>query len=453
MWTPRLVPAGLLTLTAVLTASGALAQTPTHLTVSYQEFTLANGLHVILHRDTSVPVVAVNVWYHVGSGHEKVGRTGFAHLFEHLMFEGSKHVPEGSFDTWLETAGANNNGSTNTDRTNYYIDGPANALELMLFLESDRMGFLLDTMSPARVDGQRDVVKNERRQSYENRPYGMAELELDTLLWPKGHPYSWSTIGSMEDLSAASHEDVQEFFRTYYAPNNASLVIAGDIDLAATRALVEKWFSDVPKGRPVLPVSAPPAMLTSVTRKSVTDRVQLPRLYLAWLTPGLQRPGDAALDVVSSLLTNGKNSRLYKRLVYELQIAQDVQAFQQSQVLGSAFYLQATARPGKTVEELQKVIDEEIDRLAASPPAAREMERALNQIEASFLRQAERVGGFGGKANQLNAYYTNTGTPDFFNEDLARYRSLDATDISSAVARYLPKDRRVEMVVVPGGAK
>jgi zinc protease len=230
-------------------------------------------------------------------------------------------------------------------------------------------------------------------------------------------------------------------------------VIAGDIDLAATRTMVEKWFSDVPKGKPVLPVSAPPAMLTGVTRKTVTDRVQLPRLYLAWLTPGLQRPGDAALDVVSSLLTSGKNSRLYKRLVYELQIAQDVQAFQQSQVLGSAFYLQATARPGKTVEELQKVIDEEIDTLAAAPPEPRELERALNQIEASFLRQAERVGGFGGKANQLNAYYTNTGTPDFFNEDLARYRSLDATDVSSAVARYLPKDRRVEMVVLPGGAK
>jgi zinc protease len=452
MSTLRLALAGL-ALAAVLTPPGVRAQAPTHLTVSYQEFTLPNGLHVILHRDTSVPVVAVNVWYHVGSGHEKVGRTGFAHLFEHLMFEGSKHVPEGSFDTWLESAGANNNGSTNTDRTNYYIDGPSNALELMLFLESDRMGYLLATMSPARVDGQRDVVKNERRQSYENRPYGMAELELDTLLWPKGHPYSWSTIGSMEDLSAASHEDVQEFFRTFYAPNNASLVIAGDIDLAATRTLVEKWFSDVPKGKPVMPVSAPPAMLTGVTRKTVTDRVQLPRLYLAWLTPGLQRPGDAALDVVSSLLTSGKNSRLYKRLVYELQIAQDVAAYQQSQMLGSAFYLQATARPGKTVEELQKVIDEEIDKLAAAPPEPRELERALNQIEASFLRQAERVGGFGGKANQLNAYYTNTGTPDFFNEDLARYRSLDATDIASAVQRYLPKDRRVEMVVLPGGAK
>ncbi len=454
MFTSRRLDVAGLAILACLVGADARAQAPAaHLIVPFQEFTLPNGLHVILHRDTSVPVVALNVWYHVGSGNEKLGRTGFAHLFEHLMFEGSKHVPEGSFDTWLEGAGANNNGSTNTDRTNYYIDGPSNALDLMLFLESDRMGYLLDTMSPARVDGQRDVVKNERRQSYENRPYGMAELELDTLLWPKGHPYSWSTIGSMEDLSAASHQDVQEFFRTYYAPNNASLVIAGDLDFAKTRAMVEKWFSDVPTGKPVPPVAPPPAMLTAVTRKTVTDRVQLPRLYLAWLTPGLHRPGDAALDVVSSLLTSGKNSRLYKRLVYDLQIAQDVAAFQQSQVLGSAFYLQATARPGKTVEELQKVIDEEIDKLAAAPPEPRELERALNQIEASFLRQAERVGGFGGKANQLNAYYTNTGMPDFFNEDLARYRSLDATDISSIVQRYLPKDRRVEMIVLPGGAK
>jgi zinc protease len=461
MLTRSLALAGM-TAAACLTSPALLAQAPApappppaaaHLTVAYQEFTLPNGLHVILHRDTSVPVVAVNVWYHVGSGNEKVGRTGFAHLFEHLMFEGSKHVPEGSFDTWLEGAGANNNGSTNTDRTNYYIDGPANALELMLFLESDRMGFLLDTMSPERVDGQRDVVKNERRQSYENRPYGMAELELDTMLWPKGHPYSWSTIGSMEDLSAASHQDVQEFFRTYYAPNNASLVIAGDIDLAATKAMVEKWFRDVPGGKPVLPVAPPPAMLTEVSRKTATDRVQLPRLYLAWLTPGLMRPGDAALDVAASLLTSGKNSRLYKRLVYDLQIAQDVMAYQQSQGLGSAFYIQATARPGKTAEELQKVIDEEIDKLAATPPEPRELERVLNQIEASFLRQAERVGGFSGKANQLNAYYTNTGMPDFFAEDLARYRSIDADDVSSIVSRYLPKDRRVEMIVLPGGTK
>jgi zinc protease len=422
---------------------------PARLTVPYQEFTLANGLHVILHRDTSTPIVAVNVWYHVGSGSEKPGRTGFAHLFEHLMFEGSKHVPEGAFDTWLEGAGANNNGSTTVDRTNYYVDGPANALELMLFLESDRMAYLLDTMTPERVNGQRDVVKNERRQSYENRPYGMAELELDGMLFPKGHPYSWSTIGSMEDLSAASHEDVQEFFRTYYAPNNASLVIAGDIDPPQAKALVEKWFGEVPRGKPVPAVAPPAAMLTGVTRRVMTDKVQLPRLYLGWLTPATYRPGDAALDVVASLLAGGKSSRLYKRLVYDLQIAQDVVAYQQSQSLGSVFMIQATARPGKSLDEVQKIVDEEIDRLATTPPEARELERVRNAIEATFLRRAERIGGFSGKADQLNAYYAATGTPDFFEEDMSRYRALDLADISSAVRKFLPHDRRVELVVMP----
>jgi zinc protease len=435
---------------AVVSSPVAARQTGgARLSVPYREFTLPNGLHVVMHRDTSVPVVAVNVWYHVGSGSEKPGRTGFAHLFEHLMFEGSKNVPEGAFDTWLEGAGADNNGSTNVDRTNYYVDGPSNALELMLFLDSDRMGYLLDTMSLARVDGQRDVVKNERRQSVENRPYGIPELELDSLLFPKGHPYSWSTIGSMEDLSAASHEDVQEFFRTFYAPNNASLVIAGDIDYDKTKALVEKWFAEIPRGKPVPPVAPPAAMLTGVTRKTMTDKVQLARLYLGWLTPATYRPGDAALDIVASVLSGGKNSRLYKRLVYDLQIAQDVQAFQQSQALGSTFMVIATARPGKSIDEIQKIIDEEIDRLAATPPEARELERVKNQIEATFLRRAERVGGFFGKADQLNAYYTLTGTADFFEEDLARYRALDATDIASAAAHYLPKDRRVELIVLP----
>ena len=443
-----------LTLSAlVLAGSISLGAQSPALSVPYTQFKLPNGLNVILHRDTSVPVVSVNIWYHVGSANERPGRTGFAHLFEHVMFEGSMHVPEGAFDTWLEAAGGNNNGSTSNDRTNYYEDLPSNALELALFLESDRMGFLLDEKAPDKINGQRDVVKNEKRQSVDNQPYGQAFIELPARVYPAGHPYSWSTIGSMEDLTAASFEDVARFFRTYYVPGNASLVIAGDIDIASTRKLVEKWFSDVPAGKPVPPLTAPTAVLDGVKRKTITDRVQLPRLYLAWHTPAHLKPGDAELDILSNLLSGGKNSRLYKRLVYELQIAQDVAAYQQSQMLGSAFYLQATARPGKTVEELQKVIDEEIDKLAASPPEPRELERALNQIEASFLRQAERVGGFGGKANQLNAYYTNTGTPDFFNEDLARYRSLDASDIASAVQRYLPKDRRVEMVVLPGGAK
>src|SRR5687767_10890799 len=316
------------------------------LQVPYRQFKLANGLTVILHQDRSVPIVAVNVWYHVGSANEKPGRTGFAHLFEHLMFEGSKNVKEGEFDTFLEAAGGNNNGSTTNDRTNYVIDVPSNALELALFLESDRMAYLLDTMTPERVDGQRDVVKNERRQRVENQPYGMASLELDKMLWPEGHPYSWPTIGHMEDLTAASHDDVVQFFKTYYAPNNASLVIGGDIDFDRTKALVEKWFGEIPRGADVPLVAPPAARLTSVKRQTMTDQVRLPRLYLAWLTPRLFAPGDAALDVVSSVLTGGKNSRLYKRLIYDTQMAQEVTAYQGSGALGSSFQIIATARPG-----------------------------------------------------------------------------------------------------------
>ena len=434
---------------AINLGAALFAQAPA-LDVPYTQFTLPNGLNVILHRDTSVPVAAVNVWYHVGSANERVGRTGFAHLFEHVMFEGSMHVPEGDFDNWLEAAGANNNGSTSTDRTNYYIDLPANALELALFLESDRMGFLLDDKAPGKVDGQRDVVKNEKRQSVDNQPYGQAFGELASLLYPPGHPYSWPVIGSMEDLTAASFEDVARFFRTYYVPNNASLVIAGDIDIANTRKLVEKWFDDVPRGKPVEPLATPTVVLDGVKRKTITDRVQLPRLYLAWHSPGLLKPGDATMDLIANLLSSGKNSRLYRRLVYDLQIAQDVAAFQQSQALGSNFIIMATARPGQDLGKIQAVIDDELDKLRAEAPAAREMTRALNQTEASFYRNMERVGGFGGKADQLNAYFKAAGTPDFFDEDLARYRTVTAAEVQAAVDRYLPKDRRVELSVIPG---
>jgi zinc protease len=425
------------------------AQQRAPIEVPYRLLTLNNGLTVILHQDKSVPVAAVNVWYHVGSANERPGRTGFAHLFEHLMFEGSKNVKEGEFDTLLEGAGGNNNGSTNNDRTNYIIDVPSNALELALFLESDRMEYLLDTMSPDRVNGQRDVVKNERRQSYENRPYGMASIELDKMLWPPAHPYNWPTIGYMEDLTAASYEDVVEFFKKYYAPNNATLVIAGDIDFDRTQALVQKWFGEIPRGGPVEPVAPPAAYLNEVKRKTLTDRVRLPRLYLAWLTPRSYAPGDAALDLTSSVLTGGKNSRLYKRLVYDTQMAQDVSAFQQSGALGSSFLIVATARPGHTIAEIQSAIDEELDRLRKEPPTAREVQRAINQTEASFYRSMERVGGFGGKANQLNAYYFAGADPDYFAEDLARYTSLSPSDVQAAVVGWLPKDRRVELVVEP----
>ena len=431
-------------------AASAFAQTPPpKLELKYTQFTLPNGLTVILHEDHSVPIATVNMWYHVGSAREKQGRTGFAHLFEHLMFMGSGHVKPGEFDAWLEAAGGDNNGSTETDRTNYWINVPSNAVDLALFLESDRMGYLLDSMTPKTVDAQRDVVKNERRQSYENRPYGMAEVMMSEMLYPQGHPYHWPVIGYMEDLTAASYEDVVEFFKKYYSPANASLVVAGDIDSAKTRAAVEKWFGDVKPGPAAEPMTIPGAQLTGVQRKTITDRVQLPRLYLAWLTPRHLEPGDGALDVVADVLAGGKNSRLYKRLVYDMQIAQDVSAFQSSGAISSAFQIVATPRPGHAVGELQKVIDEEIQKLQREEPTDHELQRSINQIESSFFNRMERVGGFGGKADQLNAYFTETGDPDWFNEDLSRYRALSGSDVRAAALRFLPLGKRVELAVEP----
>jgi len=439
-------------LLALAIAAPAFAQTSTpapKIELPYTQFTLPNGLRVILHEDHSVPMVTVNMWYHVGSAREREKRTGFAHLFEHLMFMGSGHVKPGEFDEWLEAAGGDNNGSTETDRTNYWINVPATSLELALFLESDRMGYLLDSMTPKTVDAQRDVVKNERRQSYENRPYGMAEILIGEMLYPPGHPYHWPVIGYMEDLTAASYDDVVAFFKKYYAPSNASLVVAGDLVPGDARRSIEKWFSDVKPGPPPEPMTIPGVALSGVQKKTISDRVQLPRLFLAWLTPRHFEPGDAALDMVADVLAGGKNSRLYKRLVYDMQIAQDVNASQGSAQLSSSFQIVATPRPGHTVAELQKVIDEEIQKLQREAPSAHELERSVNQIESSFYNRMERVGGFGGKADQLNAYYTATGDADWFNEDLARYRALSVGDISAAATQFLPLDRRVELIVEP----
>jgi len=441
-------PSAALVLLAMAAPAAAQAPAPP-IEVHYTQFTLPNGLHVILHEDHSVPIATVNTWYRVGSANELPGRTGFAHLFEHLMFMGSGHAPYGEFDSQLESVGGGNNASTANDRTNYYIDVPSNALELALFLESDRMGYLLDAMNPKTVDAQRDVVKNERRQSYENRPYGMADIALNEMLYPEGHPYHWPVIGYMEDLTAASYEDVVNFFRTYYTPSDASLVVAGDIDPARTRQLVEKWFSDVKPGPRPKPLTIPGVALTGVQKKTMTDRVQLPRLTLAWLTPRHFEPGDAALDIVADVLAGGKNSRLYKRLVYELQIAQDVSAFQESMDLSSDFQIVATPRPGHTIDEVQKVIDEEVAKLQKEGPSAHEVERSLNQIEASFYNRMERLGGFGGKADQINGYFSKTGDPDYFNEDLGRYRALSSSDVRAAAEAFLPRDRRVELTVQP----
>lgn len=421
------------------------------ISVPYTRVVLPNGLNVLLHEDHTVPMVSVNMWYHVGSGNEKPGRTGFAHLFEHLMFEGSGNVPEGKFDEWLEAVGGNNNGSTNTDRTNYWENAPSNALELVFFIDSDRMGFLPDAMTQEKLDGQRSVVKNERRQSYENQPYGLSWEILAKNLYPEGHPYNWTTIGSMADLDAASFEDVIEFFRLYYAPNNASLAIAGDINIEETIKLVEKWYGEIPRGKPVPPIDPPAAKLTEEKILLHEDNVQLPRLYMTWVTPAFYHPGDTEMDLLAKIFTSGKDSRLYKRLVYELQIAQDVIAFQNSNKLSSEFFIIATAKSGRTLEELKKVIQEEIDKIKAEPPSQRELQKVVNQTEAEFLDRLESVGGFGGKADLLNQYYFYTGNPDYFNEDLNRYKGISPGDIRAMAQTYLPDNGRVILSIVPKG--
>jgi zinc protease len=298
------------------------------------------------------------------------------------------------------------------------------------------------------VDGQRDVVKNERRQSYENRPYGLASILLSENLFPPDHPYHWPTIGSMDDLTAASYEDVVEFFKTYYVPGNASLVIAGDIEPANARRVVERWFSDVSAGSPVPPQAAPVAFLTEQKRIVHEDKVQLPRLYMAWLSPPLYAPGDAELDVLANVLAGGKNSRLYKRLVYDLQIAQDVNAFQASSMLASTFQVVVTARAGHGLAEIERIVWEEIRRAQAEPPSQREVDRAVNQYEASFYDRLENIGT---KADLLNAYLTQTGNPDYFNEDLSRYKALDPKDVQSTASTVLRTNGLVILSIVPEG--
>jgi zinc protease len=439
-----------------LLISGPLAGTaqervPMDLHIPFTQFALGNGLNVIVHEDHSLPIVSVNLWYHVGSGNERPGRTGFAHLFEHIMFEGSAHVPEGDFDNLLEAVGGTNNGSTNPDRTNYWANLPSNALELALWLEADRMGWLLETMDQEKLDIQRAVVKNERRQSYENRPYGLAFEQLGFALFPEDHPYHWPTIGSMEDLSAATLADVTEFFRTHYAPNNASLSIAGAVSTRRVRELVEKYFGPVPQGPEPPPIEPPPVGLDQERYLLLEDDVRLPRLYMAWHSPPVFSDGDAAMDMAGAVLAEGKSSRLHRRLVYEEQVAQDVAAFQLSQELGSRFLVIVTGRPDVQLEDLEAAVRDEVARLAGEGPTDLEMERVVNQIEASFVNGLQRVGGFGGKADQLNRYYFTTGNPGFVRRDLARFHRQTPETVAAAVGERLDRAHAVVLSVVPRG--
>ena len=421
----------------------------THTELPYRKRTLGNGLDVIVHEDRHVPIIAVNIWYHVGSKDETPGRTGFAHLFEHLMFEGSEHHNSGYFPP-LQRAGALLNGSTNTDRTNYWEVVPTGAIDLALWMESDRMGYLLPALTPERFETQRNVVLNERRQTYENRPYGLAMMAVMSELFPPEHPYHWMTIGSAEDLREMQFEDVRAFFRAYYHPSNASLVLAGDLEVERAFDLAEEYFGDLPGGtRP--PVVTAAAALTAEHRIVLEDRVELPRVYLTYHSPAMFAAGDADLDLVGELLGNGKSSRLYRRLVYEERTAVDVSAHQNSRELGSFFLIAATAAPGRTLTEVVAMLDAELQHLATGGPTDAEMERVLAQAEAQFVYRLQTVGGFGGKSDQLNAYNVLKGDPGFFAHDLERYRAATSASIRETAREYLRPDRRLILSVVPRG--
>jgi zinc protease len=415
--------------------------------IRFTEFRLANGLRVILHEDHSTPIVGVNLWYHVGSKNEVPGKTGFAHLFEHMMFQGSKNYDDDYFKP-IQEAGGNLNGSTNPDRTNYWEVVPSNFLELALFMEADRLGGLLDVLNEAKLANQREVVKNEKRQNYDNRPYGLVGAKINETLYPKTHPYHWLTIGSLDDLSAASLEDVKNFFRRYYTPNNAVLTIAGDFKPADARRLVEKYFGPVPRGPEVAPVPAQPVTVGEMKRINMEDRVALARVYTVWPVPPRYTPDEAALDALATILASGKSSRLYKTLVYERQIAQDVAAFNNAAEIAGQFQVVATAKPGKTLAELEGAINEELERIKQTPPTAEEIERAYNAREASFIYSLQTVGGFGGRNDQLNQYATFLNRPDYFEEDLARYRRVTAEDVKRVANQYLT-DRRLIVNVMP----
>ena len=419
--------------------------------IPYTRQTLDNGLDVLVHEDHGCPIVAVNLWYHVGSKNETPGRTGFAHLFEHLMFEGSQHYDKGYFHP-LQEAGALLNGSTNADRTNYWEVVPTNALELALWMESDRMGYLLPALTDAKFANQRDVVLNERRQNYENRPYGFAGMAIMAALYPEDHPYHWMTIGAAEDIRAAHIDDVRAFFQTYYRPRNASLALAGDVDTAQAVELAAQYFGELDGGDEPPPVQPPPvARFLSERRLVVEDRVELPRLYLSWHSPSIFAADDAELDLAAEVLASGKTSRLYRTLVYQERMATEVAASQSSRELGGYFQIIVTAAPGRTLAELERAIAVAIDVLANEGPTSQEMERCQAQAEANFIFRLQTVGGFGGKSDQLNAYNIFVGDPGFFERDMDRYRRITAVAVQRVARDWLQPESRVLLSVVPRG--
>lgn len=439
--------------TAVL--AFALASSGTSATadvsIPYTKTTLPNGMTVIFHEEHAVPITVVNVSYDVGSRYEAPGRTGFAHLFEHLMFMGTHRAPTKAFDAWMESAGGWNNAWTSQDRTDYYDVAPPTGLDLLLWLEADRLRDLGPLMTLEKLNAQREVVRNERRQTSENTPYGKVELRLPELLYPPGHPYHHPVIGSHEDLEAATVSDVKDFFARNYDPANASLVVAGDFDPVKAKATIERWFGTIPShGKPADP-GAPgftdtKTTLTSVVRETIPDDVELPKIVMAWQTPKHFGPGDAELDLLATALATGKASRLYKALVYDQKIAQSVAASQDSGVLGSRFEVDVIARPGVDLAKLEAAIDAELAKVRSAPIADDELLRAKNLVETAFVM---RLQGVRERASLLNMYEAELHDPGFAPKDLERYRAATKEGIKATAEKYLLANARVVLRVVP----
>jgi zinc protease len=415
--------------------------------IAFEKYTLPNGLQVILHVDHKLPMVHVNNWYHVGSKNERIGRSGFAHLFEHMMFEGSKDANTKYF-SFIEKAGANLfeggvNGTTSEDRTNYFESVPSGSLEYVLWLESDRLATLTDVLTKEKLDNERDIVKNERRQGLENEPYGRWYMLVQENMFPYAHPYAHTVIGSHEDLTAARVEDVKEFFKTYYTPNNLSLAITGDFDVAEAKRLVAKYYGPIPPGPALDRPKHWVPVLTAEKIIEAKDHVPQERTYFAWPSPAFFDPGDAELDLASLILTDGLSSRLNKSLVYDKQLCSDVVSFQNSQEMAGAFVVWATARPGASLSQVEQTVTDEITLLAHDGPTPAELNRAKTKWEFQYITGLERIGGFGGKADMLNTYNTFLGDPDKFAADVQRHRAVTPEGLRQIAAQWLDTRNRV----------
>jgi zinc protease len=434
-------------LTAIACAAWLIAARPLPAQdVKYEKYQLPNGLTVILHEDHRLPVATINLWYYVGSKDEVPGRSGFAHLFEHLMFMGTERVPGGDFDKIMEAGGGWNNATTSEDRTNYFSYGPANLLKTLLWLDADRLQDLGRKMTQEKLDKQREVVRNERRQSYETRPYGAAELRIPELMFPPGHPYHIPVIGTHQDLVAATVDDVKDFFAKYYVPCNASLVVAGDFQPAEIKPVIAELFGTLPRGSEPIHRDAPPVKLDRVVRSTLSDTVQFAKIYLVYHSPAAFQPGDAEMDLVAATLGDGLTSRLYQALVYENSLASEVTAYQESMLLGSLFSIEATAKPGVELDRLEQAIDEVLTAYRQSGPTPQELERHKAGIEFGTINRLQSVTA---KADALNQYQFFFGEPNSFRRDLERYRRATVEDVQGWAQKVLTPDARLVLRVLP----